>query len=57
MEECLYLQNIVSASDNLYCKFCRSVVHDEKDCRAYQLLLEKTIDTCLMEDDEQMRDE
>ena len=31
--------------------------HDEKDYRAYQLLQENTMDTCLMKIDEQMQDE
>ena len=33
-EECLYLQKIVSAPASSYCKFCRSVGHDEKDYRS-----------------------
>ena len=56
-EECLYLQKIVSAPSNLYCKFCRSMGHNEKYSRAYQLLQEKTIDIYLMKNDEQMQDE
>ena len=54
-EECLYLQKIVSALASLYCEFCRSVGHDEKDCRALQLLQEKTMDTYLMKNEEQMQ--
>ena len=54
-EECLYLQNILSAPASLYCKFCRSVGHDEKDCRALQLLQEKTMDTYLIKNEEQMQ--
>ena len=47
-EECLYLQKIVSTPASLYCKFCKSVGHGEKDCRAYHLLKDKTVDTYLM---------
>ena len=54
-EECLYLHKIVSASVSLYYKFCKSVGHDEKDCRSLQLLQEKTVDAYLMKNDEQMQ--
>ena len=50
---CLYLQKIVSTPDSLFCKFCKSVEHGEKDCRAFQLLQGKTVDTYLMKNDEQ----
>ena len=39
----------------MYCKFCKLVVHDEKVCRALQLLQENTVDTCLMKNDEKMQ--
>ena len=48
----MYLHDIVSAPTNLYCKFCRSVGHNEKDYKALQLLQEKTMDTYLMKNDE-----
>ena len=54
-EECLYLQKIVSSPASLYYKFCKSVGHDEKDCRALQLLQEKMMDTYLMKNDEKMQ--
>ena len=54
-EECMYLQNVISAPASMYCKFCRSVGHDEKDCKAYQLLQEKMMDTYLMKNEEQMQ--
>ena len=44
-EDCLYLQKIVITPANLFFKFCKPVGHEEKDCRAYQLLKEKMIDT------------
>ena len=50
-EECVYLQKVVSMPTKLFFKFCRSVGHDEKDCRAYQLFEEKTIDTYLMKNE------
>ena len=34
-EECVYLKKVVSTPANLFCKFCKSVGHEEKDCRAY----------------------
>ena len=54
-EECLYLQKIVSTPTSLYCKFCKYVGHDEKDCRTFQLLQENTVDTYLMKIDEKMQ--
>ena len=44
-EECVYLKKVVSTLVNLFCKFCKSVGHEEKDCRAYHLLKEKIVDT------------
>ena len=42
-EECLYLQKVVSTPASLLYKFCKSVGHDEKYCRAYQLLKKKLL--------------
>ena len=56
-EECLYLHKIVSTPDKLYCKFYRSLGHEEKDYRALQLLQEKTMDAYLMKNEEQMQAE
>ena len=56
-EDCLYLDKIVSTLDSLYCKFCKFVGHDEKDCIAFQLLQEKMVDTYLMKNEEQMQAE
>ena len=50
-KECVYLWKVVSTPTNLFCTFCRSAGHDEKDCRAYQLLKEKTGDTYLMKNE------
>ena len=50
-EECLYLKNVVSTPAKVFNKFCKSVGHDEKYCREYQLLKEKTVDTYLMKNE------
>jgi hypothetical protein len=34
------MQKYVQTPTNLYCTFCKYVGHDEKDCRAYDLLHE-----------------
>ena len=52
----MYLQKIVSAPASLYCKFCKSVGHDEKYCRSLQMLQENMMDTYLMKNDENMKD-
>jgi hypothetical protein len=43
--ECYYMQKYVQTPTNLYCTFCKSVGHDEKYCRAYDLLHERSRDT------------
>ena len=48
---------IVSTPASPYGKFCRSVGHDEKDYREFQLLQENIMDTYLMKNDEQMQAE
>ena len=50
-KEFLYLPKVISTPTNLFCKFCKSVGHEEKDCKAYQLLKEKTVDTYLMKNE------
>ena len=50
-EECVYLQKFVSTPTNLFCKLCKLVRHNEKDCRAYQLLKENTVETYLMKNE------
>ena len=56
-EECLYLQNIVITSDSMYCKLCKYIGHDVKDCKDFQLLQEKTMDTYLMNNEYHMKSE
>jgi hypothetical protein len=43
--ECYYMQKYVQTPTNIYCTFCKSVGHDEKDCRAYDLMHERSRDT------------
>ena len=56
-EDCLYLHKIVSTPYSLFYKFFKSVGHDEKDCKAYNLLKEKTVDTYLMKNEGKIQDE
>ena len=39
------MQKMVTKVENLYCTFCRLVGHDDKNCRAYDLLQERTYDS------------
>ena len=41
-EECVYLLKVVSKPMNIFCNFCRSVFHEEKECRVYDFLQERT---------------
>ena len=56
-EECLYLHVIVSTLASMYCKFCKTVGHNEKYYKSFQFLQEKTMDTYLMKNDEKMQAE
>ena len=56
-EECLYMKKFVSTHEDLFYKFCKSVGHDEKDYRAFQLLKEKIVDTYLMKNEGFSHDE
>ena len=51
----MFLQRTVCTLASLQCKFCKSVGHDEKDCRDYQLMREKMVDAYLMKIEEQMK--
>ena len=51
-EECVYLQKMVSKPVNLFCIFCRSIGHEGKDFRAYDLLQERTMDAYYMKGEE-----
>jgi hypothetical protein len=41
---CPLLQKYQSTPRNLFCNFCKSVGHDEKDCHAFDLMRERTLD-------------
>jgi hypothetical protein len=36
------MQKYVQTHTNLYCTFCKSVGHDDRDCRAYDLMYERS---------------
>jgi hypothetical protein len=42
--ECYYMWKYVQTPMKLYYTFCKSVGHDEKECRAYDLLHERSRD-------------
>jgi hypothetical protein len=43
-DECYYMQKYVETPTNIYCTFCKSVGNDEKDCRDYDLMHERSRD-------------
>jgi hypothetical protein len=42
--ECYYMQKYVQTPTNLYCMFYKLVGHDDRDCRAYELMHESSRD-------------
>jgi hypothetical protein len=42
--ECYYMQKYVQTPKNLYFTFCKSIGHDDRDCRAYDLMQERSRD-------------
>ena len=42
--ECYYMKKYFQKPTNLYCTFCKSVGHDDSDCRAYDLMNEMSMD-------------
>jgi hypothetical protein len=40
--ECYYMKKYVQKPTNLYFKFCKSMGHDDRDCRAYDLMHERS---------------
>jgi hypothetical protein len=42
--ECYYMQKYVQAPTNLYCTFCKSMGHDDRDFRAYYLMHKRSRD-------------
>ena len=43
-EDCGYMQKMVMKTMNLYCTFCQSIGHEDKDYHTYDLLHDRTID-------------
>jgi hypothetical protein len=41
---CPLLQKYQTTPKNLFCNFCKSVGHDENNCRAFDLMRERTLD-------------
>lgn len=46
------LQKCVQTPKNLLCTFCKSTGHDENNCRAYELMMERTQDVYVMQSDQ-----
>ena len=42
MDNCHLLQKYTQNSQQLLCNFCRSVVHDERTCRSYESMMDRT---------------
>jgi len=41
-DNCHLLQKYTKTSQHLFCNFCRSVSHDERTCRSYELMMDWT---------------
>ncbi len=41
-DNCHLLQKYTQMSHQLFCNFCRSVGHDERTCRSYELMMDQT---------------
>ena len=57
-ENCDYMQKLVTKVESLYYTFCRSVGHDNKNCRAYDFPQERTYDSYFVkgEDPQEMQE-
>jgi hypothetical protein len=42
--ECYYMKKHVQTPTNLYCTFCKSMGNDDRDCRAYDIMHERSRD-------------
>ena len=47
------LQKYVQTPKNLFCTFCKSVGHDENNCRDCELMMERTQDVYAMQSEQQ----
>lgn len=41
-DNCHMLQKYTQTSQQLFCNFCRTVGHDERTCRSYELMMDRT---------------
>ncbi len=41
-DNCHLLHKYTQTSQQLFCNFCRSVDHDERTCRKYELMMDRT---------------
>lgn len=42
MDNCHLLQKFVQTPQKLFCNFCRSVGHDERNFRSYELMMDRS---------------
>ena len=47
-----YMQKMITKEENMYYTFCRSVGHDDKNYRDYDLLQERTYDSYFVKDED-----
>ena len=55
-ENCHLLQRYVQVPKNPYCKFCKSVGHNEEECRSYDLMRERISDVYRVQNEVQNND-
>ena len=51
LEDCYLLQRYVQVPKNPYCKFYKSVGHNEDECRSFDLMRERTYDAYRVQND------
>ena len=51
-QECYLLQKYVQTPKTLFCTCCKFVGHDENNCRAYELVMERTQDVYVVQSDQ-----
>lgn len=49
---CYILKKYVQNPKSLYWKLCKSVGHDENNCQAYELMMERSVGTYRMQEEE-----
>ena len=55
-EDCYLLQRYVQVPKNTYCKFCKSVGHNEDECPSFDLMREQAYDAYRVQPDAQGND-